>query len=96
MDEIETVLQSHGAMYDGGSASSRADIAEDWDDHGFDARAVDLWCDAGVWDASTALELAETGITARQLKASGVDPYPACNGDETVNALIARILGENQ
>lgn len=90
--EICDVLQAAGAMFDGGDACSRADIAEDWDAHGFDAAGVEAWCEAGVWCPGTALELSEAGVSARQLKKSGVDPYAACNGDETDDALIARVL----
>lgn len=59
MNEIEKVLCSAGAMFDGGSDVSRTEIAEDWADHDFDADEVGEWVAAGCWDASTAAELRE-------------------------------------
>jgi hypothetical protein len=96
MSEIETILCSAGAMFDGGSDQSRAEIAEDWADHDFSAREVSVWIDAGCWDAGTAAELRGAGFRPGCDKLayrpgeeiSGMDAmYAFCNSDTSLKKL---------
>ena len=95
IQEIIDVLSSpnYCGTYDGGSEGARGDIAEDWHDCGFSAEEVDRWCEAGCWDASTAVELQMEGFdpradTLRYRKGEeqeGMAPmYALCNGDTSV------------
>jgi hypothetical protein len=60
--EIETVLRSAGAIFDGGTDASRKEIAEDWDDHDFIVEEVSKWIEASCWDAGSAAELRDAGF----------------------------------
>jgi hypothetical protein len=96
--EVTAVLLSHGEMFHGGTP---ADIAQDWIDHDFDADEVDSWCEVGCWDASTAAEFRDAGLSPRQAKeaADKLDDqederptydaiYRACNADLRAQAII--------
>ena len=99
LTDLIATLAAHGAMFDGGSDASRADIAADWDDHDFHAAQAARWMDAGYWDAGTAAEARDAGYTPRtalaypaghKLAKSGMDPiYAACNGDIALAKLVA-------
>jgi hypothetical protein len=100
--EMEKMLASHGEMYTGICVR---DEARGWIDHGFAADEADGWCDIGVWDAATAAELRDAGLTPDRAAAaaeriieqyeeagesSWMDPiYAACNGDLALAAIIA-------
>lgn len=68
-DEIrlQAMLLRHGDMFTGNSVE---DEAEGWADNGFDADSADPWCEIGVWDAATAAELRDAGLTPEQVKAA--------------------------
>ena len=59
IESIAHVLLSHGEAFHGGCPE---DVAADWDRYGFGCDEVDEWCDAEVWDASTASELRLAGM----------------------------------
>lgn len=96
--EVTAVLLSHGEMFHGGNP---ADLAQDWIDHDFDADEVDRWCLIGCWDASTAADFRDTGLSPRRVKevakemAEGQDDYPlndpiyaVCNNDLNLEKIL--------
>lgn len=101
IDAIAKVLLSHGEMFHGGRAK---EIARDWDGYDFTSAGVDGWCRVGVWDAATAEEFYDDGMSPtsvketaeRMVEADGADAYTsgcpiyaACNGDLDPAAIIA-------
>jgi hypothetical protein len=93
--EISEVLDRHGG--------NAIEAAQGWADHGFDADDTDDWCEVGVWDADTAADLREAGLSPREAKGAAErlledgdaddytdgDPiYSVCNGDTSFQELI--------
>jgi hypothetical protein len=102
---IANVLLMYGEMFHGGRAK---DIARDWDRYDFTPVGVGLWCEAGVWDAATAEEFYDHGMSPTSVKetaermveaggedayTSGCPIYAACNGDLDPAAIIAAHCG---
>jgi hypothetical protein len=101
MDAMVKMLKRHGLMFTGNDPEGEA---QDWLDHDFTADTADGWCEIGVWDAATAAELRDAGLTpdeakraaqslvedkARQIRYTDGDPiYSACNGDTPVQEII--------
>ena len=80
------------------------DVARAWDAYGFTPLGVEVWCDAGVWDAATAQAFVAAEMTPddacaaadRLVEQNGADKYTdgcpiyaACNGDIDPAAIIA-------
>lgn len=93
--EIETILAAAGPTFDGGTETSRREIATEWDED-FTPAQVGRWVEAGCWDASTALSLADAGFrpTKDELRYKAgherddMDPmYALCNSDTSIEKL---------
>lgn len=56
-------LERHGDRFTGNCTE---DAAGDWIGNSFGAAAADDWCEIGCWDASTAAELRDAGLTPWQ------------------------------
>lgn len=65
--EIAAVLMSYGDRFAGNNPEG---VAQDWADNDFDADGVAEWCEIGVWDASTAAQLRDAGLTPDDAKAA--------------------------
>jgi hypothetical protein len=61
--DMMELLDSHGERFSGNHV---ADVAQDWLDNGFDAESAGEWCEIGAWDASTAAQLRDAGLTPDQ------------------------------
>ena len=100
IQEIASVLLSHGETYHGGRVD---DVAEDWDSYGFIAAQVDEWCEIGVWDAATANDFCAAGmrpchvkkVSRRMIEKNGADAYTSgcpiyavCNGDLSTRKIV--------
>lgn len=94
--EIETVLCSAGAMFDGGSDVSRAEIAEEWAGVCETAQQVERWVAAGCWDSGAAAQLADAGFSPGRnaleyrpgFEREDMDAmYALCNGDTSIAKL---------
>lgn len=99
MDEIMPivrVLQSHGDRFTGRRVG---ETATEWHDAGItDASDVDAWCGIGVWDAATASAFISADLSPDDVSQAAKsiedrtfgDPiYAACNGDTSVDVIIA-------
>ena len=101
IESIAQVLLSHGEAFHGGVPG---EVAADWAKYGFAYDEVDEWCNAEVWDPSTANELQLAGMTPASVKetavrmveengagcyTSGCPQYAASNGDMSVKEIIA-------
>ena len=64
---LQSLLLRHGSRFSGNNVE---DEAEEWADNGFDADNADGWCEIGVWDAATAAEFRDAGLTPEQVKAA--------------------------
>jgi hypothetical protein len=97
---IEAVLASHGDRFAGNNVR---DAAEDWDDHGFNAEEVDAWATIGCWDAATAAEWRDAGLSPAEVAAT-VDAicssddddliYSVCNGERSPEVVTEAAQGE--
>lgn len=67
VQETAEMLEVYGDMYTGSTA---ADEARDWVDHGFTSVSADPWCAVGVWDASTAADLRDAGLSPDAVQAA--------------------------
>lgn len=61
--EMATMLERHGERFTG---TNTDDVAQEWLDHDFDAVRANEWCEIGCWDAATAAELRDAGLTPDQ------------------------------
>lgn len=95
MSNHEGILATYGAMFDGGSDSSRAEIASDWAET-FTADEMAEWLDAGCWDAASARELDLAGFRPGRDELAyrhgeerqGMDAmYAFCNSDIRIEKL---------
>ena len=97
---IAGVLLLHGETFHGGYPE---EAAADWDKYGFGDDEVDEWCNAEVWDPSTANELRAAGMTPLDTRetsirmldengsgayTSGCPTYAVCNGDMSCSAIV--------
>ena len=64
---MTTVLNSHGSKFSG---TNVADEAQEWLDHNFTPATADGWCEIGVWDAATAAEFREAGLTPAEVESA--------------------------
>ena len=67
LNDMATVLNSHGSKFGGNNV---ADEAEEWLDHDFTPSKAGGWCEIGVWDAATAAEFRDAGLTPEEVKAA--------------------------
>ena len=67
LHDLAVELNSHGDRFAGNNV---ADAAQAWADHDFAAGEVGEWCEIGVWDASTASEFRDAGLTPEQARAA--------------------------
>lgn len=72
LDRIELaamvdVLVDRGIRFAGNCAE---DVAEDWIDHGFTADTAIDWCDVRVWDAGTAADSRDAGLSPDEVQAA--------------------------
>lgn len=65
LSDMAATLNRHGTRFAGNNAN---DEAREWMDHGFRPSDADEWCEIGVWDAATAAEFRESGLTPDQVK----------------------------
>jgi hypothetical protein len=93
--EMAEMLERHGDLFTGNCLE---DEAASWEENGFSVEEADRWCSVGFWDASTAAEFRDAGVTPEQVAeaaeriASDGDPiYSACNGDMPVSVLLAAV-----
>ena len=102
LQDMVEILNTYGDRYSGGDA---AEVAQDWADNDFTADTMVDWLDAGFWDAGTAAEVRDAGISAEAAKETAErlaeaddasetytdgDPiYSCCNGDTSVDVLIS-------
>ena len=61
--DMAEMLDRHGSTFAGNCAD---DTAQDWIDNGFERDSADDWCEIGCWDAATAAELRDSGLTPTQ------------------------------
>lgn len=59
------MLERHGDRFAGNDVD---ETAQEWLDHDFTAEIADPWCEIGTWDASTAAEFRDAGLTPTQVK----------------------------
>ena len=100
IESIAQVLLAHGETFHGGVPE---EVAADWDGYDFSADEVDEWCTVDVWDASTASELRQAGMTPSDTRkvairmidengagayTSGCPTYAACNGDISPKKIV--------
>jgi hypothetical protein len=64
---MQAMLMRHGPRFTGNNVN---DEAEYWADQGFRVDDADEWCEIGVWDAATAVEFRDAGLTPDQAKSA--------------------------
>lgn len=79
LQEMTETLESYGEMFTGNCAE---DEAQDWIDHGFDAHSASDWLDAYLWDAGTAADLRNAGLTPDQVVAAEESLIDGLDDDE--------------
>lgn len=67
LNDMAAVLNGHGSRFSGNNV---ADEAQEWLDHDFTPAKAGGWCEIGVWDAATAAEFRDAGLTPEQVKAA--------------------------
>lgn len=64
---MQAMLLGHGIRFSGNNVEDEAEV---WQDHDFDADHANQWCEIGVWDAATAAEFRDAGLTPERAKAA--------------------------
>lgn len=62
--EMAEMLSGHGSLFTGNNVD---DEAQGWLDSGFDTEDAGAWCQIGCWDAETAAEWRDAGMTPEQI-----------------------------
>lgn len=65
--EMSYMLDGYGERFAGNNVD---EVAQDWLDNDFSASEAGEWCDVGFWDASTAAQIRDAGISATEAKAA--------------------------
>ena len=105
IDDMTTELVSRGEFFAG---LNPADIADEWLGYDFTSTSASKWLDISVWDAATAAALRDAGLSPDRVKATaerlaaedadrytdGCPIYAACNGDYSVDNLIAACMAK--
>lgn len=98
--EMTTAIEYAGHMISGGNPSRYAIIAEEWVDAGFSADSAEKWWGAGCFDADSAADLRDAGLSAEsvgqmhdEFGGSASIGYCLANGDITL-ADVRQLLAE--
>lgn len=98
MSEMEETLDRYGEFAHGGDVEG---AAQEWEGAGFTPDEAAAWIDARCWDADTARELADAGISPEQAATSvtvcgyaDTIGYAVSNGDLTVGQALAMLSDE--
>ena len=67
MKTMVAVLNSHGPRFSGNHVE---DMAQEWLDYDFTPAEADSWCEIGVWDAATAAEFRDAGLSPAEAAAA--------------------------
>jgi len=67
LNEMVAVLDSHGPRFAGNHVE---DMAQEWLDYDFTPEQADEWCSIGVWNAATAAEFRDAGLSPDQVQAA--------------------------
>ena len=85
---MQAMLMRHGPRFTGSNIN---DEAEYWADQGFRADDADEWCEIGVWDAATAAEFRDAGLSPDQVKSAAEsltdgldDPAEECTAGDPI------------
>jgi hypothetical protein len=65
INEMSETLNRYGPRFSGNNV---ADEAQNWLDHDFTPSKAACWCDVGVWDAATAAEFRDAGLSPKQVE----------------------------
>ena len=96
ISEIEAILACAGPTFDGGSETSRREIATEWAEYFGSAIEIGRWIEAGCWDAYTASQLKAAGFRPASDELAyrpghardDMDPmYALCNRDTSIPKL---------